>query len=222
MKKEIPDLIPKDFMSARYQRLAFRPVRRAFCQQFGVISGRWILFKAALNSLFIKRAIYKAMPDLPRGKDPQNMIQMAAMMIALFKSLNRDEATVQATIALLKKILVEPLATYIIDSINPKRDIAFASFTSLAKWGFNLFEGIVASQTVRDDETAYAFDVTGCRFVEIFNAMGCREAAPLMCAMDSAMYAGMAHVTLKRTNTLALGGTKCDFVFQSITVRALD
>lgn len=62
-------------------------------------------------------------------------------------------------------------------------------------------------------DTALAFDVTRCRFAEMYHALGIPElGAVLSCNRDAALIEGFADdVTLTRTQTIMRGATCCDF-----------
>ncbi len=62
--------------------------------------------------------------------------------------------------------------------------------------------------------TRAGFDVNACRFAEISVALGREYLAPLFCAADSAYFGtGASPVRLERTETIATGGSCCDFRF---------
>lgn len=60
------------------------------------------------------------------------------------------------------------------------------------------------------------FDLAGCRFVELFGALGEPELGfALLCAADNTLTdeVGKGDVEFKRTQTIMPGGDHCDFRF---------
>lgn len=83
-----------------------------------------------------------------------------------------------------------------------------------AEWAAKKGEGFF-NATMRWDEVAedrVRFTVTACRFPPLCRAAGAPELAPIFCAVDEA-YFGRAGsgVRLDRPQTIAGGGTICDF-----------
>jgi hypothetical protein len=74
------------------------------------------------------------------------------------------------------------------------------------------------------DETALSFDVTRCRYAEMYRALGIEElGAILSCNRDGALIEGFnPDVTLRRTQTLMGGATHCDFRYVRATSDAHD
>ena len=73
------------------------------------------------------------------------------------------------------------------------------------------------AQTERLDAGArhFAFDVTGCRFAQLCDALHRPHLAPLFCAADSVYFERPdSPLRLVRTETLASGGARCDFRFR--------
>lgn len=70
---------------------------------------------------------------------------------------------------------------------------------------------------LRQDDVAIEFDVTGCRFAELFRELGEPElGAMLLCAMDQTAVDEIApgEVTLDRATTLMQGGDRCRFRYR--------
>ena len=65
----------------------------------------------------------------------------------------------------------------------------------------------------------FAFDVTRCRFAEMYRALGIPElGAVLSCNRDAALIEGFnPGVTLERTETIMQGATRCDFRYAQVT-----
>jgi hypothetical protein len=62
----------------------------------------------------------------------------------------------------------------------------------------------------------YAYDVTACKYAELFKEMGEPDIGFLMCcAQDYALVEGFGPgVELNRTQTIMQGGSRCDFQFR--------
>jgi hypothetical protein len=66
------------------------------------------------------------------------------------------------------------------------------------------------------DANTFRFDVTRCRFVDLLSKVDAAHLVPLFCEVDSGFFDGKRRpVLLQRTQTLATGGSHCDFVFTS-------
>jgi hypothetical protein len=73
--------------------------------------------------------------------------------------------------------------------------------------------GALELTVLRDDAAAFEFDVTRCRFAEMYRRLGLADLGPLLsCNRDAAMVEGFnPDVTLTRTQTIMQGATHCDF-----------
>lgn len=70
--------------------------------------------------------------------------------------------------------------------------------------------------TVREDaDTRFAFDVTRCRYAEMYRELGIPElGAVLSCNRDAALMDGFnPDVAFTRTQTIMQGASHCDFVY---------
>jgi hypothetical protein len=84
----------------------------------------------------------------------------------------------------------------------------------VAKWT----EGGALELTVlRDDATAFEFDVTRCRFAEMYARLGIAHlGGALSCARDAALIDGFnPAIELTRTQTIMDGAPHCDFRFRA-------
>ena len=68
----------------------------------------------------------------------------------------------------------------------------------------------------RDDEECCAFDVTRCKFAELYKELGCADlGAVLSCERDAAFLEGFdENLELVRSETLMEGGARCDFCYR--------
>lgn len=72
--------------------------------------------------------------------------------------------------------------------------------------------------TVREaGDKVFAFDVTRCRYAEMYRAMGLAEIGPLLsCQRDASFCEGYdPRIKLTRTGTIMLGASHCDFRYES-------
>lgn len=74
-------------------------------------------------------------------------------------------------------------------------------------------EDALRTETIASDDKRFHFNVTRCRYAELYRAMGIAElGAILSCNRDGAFCEGFApEVKLTRTQTLMGGATHCDF-----------
>jgi hypothetical protein len=76
--------------------------------------------------------------------------------------------------------------------------------------------GALESEVVELDEFVFAFDVTRCRYAEMYRSLGLDELGSLLsCNRDGALIAGFnPNVEFTRTQTIMGGATHCDFRFR--------
>ena len=81
---------------------------------------------------------------------------------------------------------------------------------SVEKWT----EGGALELTVlRDDSQAFEFNVTRCRFAEMYHRLGLADLGPILsCGRDAAMIEGFnPGIAFSRTQTIMQGATHCNF-----------
>lgn len=68
----------------------------------------------------------------------------------------------------------------------------------------------------RDDEECCAFDVTRCKFAELYKELGCADLGTVLsCERDAAFLEGFDEcLELVRSETLMEGGSRCDFCYR--------
>ena len=76
--------------------------------------------------------------------------------------------------------------------------------------------GALAIEVLQASDTAYDFNVTRCRYAEMYRALGIPElGAILSCGRDGALGEGFnAGLTLTRTQTIMEGAPVCDFRYR--------
>lgn len=74
-------------------------------------------------------------------------------------------------------------------------------------------DGALRIETLRQDERAFHFNVTRCRYAEMYRALGIPELGALLsCNRDFALIEGFnPDVQLERSQTIMQGATHCDF-----------
>lgn len=79
-----------------------------------------------------------------------------------------------------------------------------------------LREGSLIVDVVENDDTHFGFNVTRCKFVEMYEDMGARDLGFLLsCNRDFAMFEGMApEFAFERTQTRMQGAGHCDFRYR--------
>ena len=73
--------------------------------------------------------------------------------------------------------------------------------------------GALELTVLRDDAEALEFNVTRCRYAEMYRRLGLADLGPLLsCNRDGAMIEGFnSQIEFRRTQTLMEGATHCDF-----------
>ena len=82
----------------------------------------------------------------------------------------------------------------------------------LAAWSA---DGALESEVVELTETTFAFDVSRCRYAEMYRALGMEElGAMLSCNRDGSLIEGFnPNIEFTRTQTIMGGDDHCDFRF---------
>jgi hypothetical protein len=77
--------------------------------------------------------------------------------------------------------------------------------------------GALELTVLRDDSEAFEFDVTRCRFAEMYARLGLSDLGALLsCARDAAMIDGFnPDIAFTRTQTILGGATHCDFRYRA-------
>jgi len=84
---------------------------------------------------------------------------------------------------------------------------------SLEEW---TREDALEIEIVEQSTTVFAFNVTRCRYAELYGALGIGDLGrALSCARDAGLIAGFnPDITLQRTQTIMDGEPYCDFVYR--------
>jgi hypothetical protein len=77
--------------------------------------------------------------------------------------------------------------------------------------------GALELTVLRDDAEALEFDVTRCRYAEMYRRLGLEDLGPILsCGRDGDMIEGFnPAVEFHRTQTLMAGDTHCDFRYRN-------
>ena len=80
-----------------------------------------------------------------------------------------------------------------------------------------LREGSLIADVVEQDDERFGFNVTRCKFVEMYEEMGARDLGPLLsCGRDFAYFEGLApDIAFDRTQTRMQGAAFCDFRYRA-------
>lgn len=77
--------------------------------------------------------------------------------------------------------------------------------------------GALELDVVRDDGEHFEFNVTRCRFAEMYRRLGLADLGPVLsCGRDAAMVEGFnPWIEFRRTQTLMEGASHCDFRYRA-------
>jgi predicted ArsR family transcriptional regulator len=84
---------------------------------------------------------------------------------------------------------------------------------SLAYW---TKDGALEIDLIEDSEEVFSFNVTRCRYAELYESLGIRAMGTIFsCSRDFALIEGFnADISLKRTQTIMEGADYCDFRYR--------
>jgi hypothetical protein len=71
------------------------------------------------------------------------------------------------------------------------------------------------TENVRVDKDVFSFDIVVCLWYNTCVESGCPELCRAFCENDIFLYGGLANVDFIRTQTIASGGSKCDFCYKN-------
>jgi hypothetical protein len=76
--------------------------------------------------------------------------------------------------------------------------------------------GALELDVLRDDPDALEFNVTRCRYAEMYRRLGLADLGPILsCSRDGVMIEGFnSQIEFRRTQTLMEGATHCDFRYR--------
>ena len=131
---------------------------------------------------------------------------LAPVIDALGEEFGRDDV-----ILIVKKVIVQLASqqgSELAETMGGTDTEAFMN--SLAYWTRN---DALQLDVIENNETSLHFNVTRCRYAELYNALGIPElGAVFSCNRDFALIEGFnPDATLKRTQTIMQGASHCDF-----------
>lgn len=134
---------------------------------------------------------------------------LAPVIEALGQRFGRSEvvAIVRETIAGIAREQGRAMA-------EARGDASLGSFAgTLGPW---TKDDALRLRIIDEQADAFAFDVTRCRYAEMYRALGIPELGEaLSCQRDAALIEGFnPDVTLTRTQTIMQGATHCDFRYR--------
>jgi hypothetical protein len=140
--------------------------------------------------------------------------EIEARILKPFLAAVSDELGEAKARELLARVVVEAAR----ESGRDMRDEAGAdgleAFAS--RWGPWFRGGALEIDEIERSEQTWRFDVTRCRYAELYRSLDMVElGAVLSCNRDAALIEGWGDdVTLERTTTLMQGGDRCDFWYR--------
>lgn len=135
---------------------------------------------------------------------------LAPVIEALGQRFGRDEviAIVRETIAGIARDQGQALAT-------ARDDASLTTFAAMrGPWTAG---GALELRVIRETPEHYDYDVTRCRYAEMYRALGIAELGEVLsCNRDAALIEGFnSDVTLERTHTIMEGAPTCDFRYRA-------
>ena len=212
MLMDVPDDLQKQL-----QRIG----RRKVSKELGLLNLIRYVFlhrkeKARMSKLDLSAVREKGMRD---EGFISSQIEWAAMFSALSKLRGSEKA-----IQILSEVMeaTTPLAfAHMMPSIEDTKsfDDPFKAFKeyNLAGPEAARRSGCHDIEIVEDTDDALQLDITYCAWHEIARQLGVEEACLPNCYSDDVLFPGYLEplgIVFKRTNTLARGGSRCDFRFE--------
>jgi hypothetical protein len=78
--------------------------------------------------------------------------------------------------------------------------------------------GALELEVLRDDGEAFEFNVTRCRYAEMYDRLGLQDLGPILsCSRDGSMIEGFnPAIGFSRTQTIMEGASHCDFRYRRV------
>lgn len=135
---------------------------------------------------------------------------LAPVVDALGRRFGRDEV-----VAIVRDVIVEIAREQGREMAKVRGDASLTSFAAtLGPW---TRDGALEMHIGEQSDDRLSFDVTRCRYAEMYRALGIPElGAVLSCNRDAALIEGFnPGVTLTRTDTIMQGGACCPFRYRA-------
>lgn len=164
-------------------------------------------------------------PFRDRGLDNEQFIQTQLDYLAFFVALTEvtdNERAIELAKEVMDVTSREPLLLCLpepehVREVGQPFDVFREYFRAMPAAG--CAGGCHQIDIAEDNEDAFQFDVTWCVWLELARAMGVPEACIPNCYSDDLVfpeYFAALGIRYRRTQTLAMGGCKCDFRFERV------
>lgn len=135
---------------------------------------------------------------------------LAPVIDALGQRFGRDEV-----VGIVREVIADIAREQGRAMAASREDASLASFAqTLGPWQK---DGAMQLRVVQQAPEQFAFDVTRCRYAEMYRALGIPELGEVLsCQRDAALIEGFnPDVTLTRTQTIMQGAVCCDFRYRA-------
>jgi hypothetical protein len=132
----------------------------------------------------------------------------------------RAELGEEKTLALLRGVIADLARQSGAELARQLGDVTLTAFASaLDRWSE---DGALEIELLEQSPERLAFNVTRCRYAEMYRALGLADLGPsLSCQRDFSLIEGFnPAVRLTRTQTLMQGASHCDFRFEAAPTAA--
>ncbi len=185
------------------------------------------LLRIALRSGWERRRLRRTSLDAVRERGLQNqafidlIVGQTALFVTTAKTVGMERALA------IHHAIMDRVAGPLNEALLPARSELQAledPFAALRQYMLAFFAaergaGLHEYRVVEDSERALAVDVTYCAFCEIPKQLGIMQACEPGCYSDEVFFPGFLRpfgIRFVRTQTLARGGSCCDFRFERI------
>ena len=157
------------------------------------------------------------MSDAPERR-PLNLLQqreIEARILGPLISAFRDEFGEERTLAIVRRVVAELARSSGAEFARQLGKNTLQAFAPcLERWREG---GALEINVLEQSPERLSFDVTRCRYAELYRALGMAElGSSLSCQRDFALIEGFnPEIRLRRTQTLMEGAAFCDFRFQA-------
>lgn len=137
---------------------------------------------------------------------------LAPVVAALGERFGRDEV-----VTIVREVIADLARSQGKAMAEARGDASLASFAhTLGPW---TKDDALRLRVIDQSPARFAFDVTRCRYAEMYRALGIPELGEVLsCQRDAALIEGFnPGVTLTRTQTIMQGAPCCDFRYTAAT-----
>lgn len=140
--------------------------------------------------------------------------EIEARIVAPLLERLGDEFGQERVLELASQVVVEVTTAQGVELAGQMGGNGLAEFAeSLANWTKG---GALEIEVVEQTDSAFAFNVTRCRYAEMYRALGLEDlGATLSCNRDATLIQGFnPDVEFSRTQTIMAGAGHCDFAYR--------